>query len=337
MIQVNDKYGKLTVISLLLQYKQTQKSTRVLCQCSCGKKVLVSSRTLKAGKLNMCDDCFNKKIVNMRTRIRNANNMINQKFGHLTVIGRMPDFVKLRKINGIIKAVHDLMWLCVCDCKQHNQIIVRGTNSRNHQTQSCDCIRSQHALGIGLHDLVGQHFGYWTVLAFAGRKREPRGTWIVLWKCRCKCGTVKVLSAGSLTTGGTLSCGCHKLEVLRKKAKQGFGISKGEQFVMSYLKQHKIHYKTQVVFPNLLSKAKYPLSYDFYVPAYNLLIEYQGKQHYEPIPYFGGSKQFAIQQDNDFRKKQYAVMHHFKLLLIPYNDTHTQKINLLNEYLKQNG
>ena len=29
---------------------------------------------------------------------------------------------------------------------------------------------------------------------------------------------------------------------------------------------------------------------DFYLPKYNLFIEYNGKQHYEPIEYFGGQQ-----------------------------------------------
>ena len=34
------------------------------------------------------------------------------------------------------------------------------------------------------------------------------------------------------------------------------------------------------------------LSYDFYIPNNNVVIEFQGKQHFEPIEYFGGKEYF---------------------------------------------
>jgi len=63
-----------------------------------------------------------------------------------------------------------------------------------------------------LHDLDGKKFGKWTVLAFDrvnGKKS--------FWKCRCDCGTERSICRGSLTNGGSLSCGCARLESLKKK------------------------------------------------------------------------------------------------------------------------
>lgn len=52
----------------------------------------------------------------------------------------------------------------------------------------------------------------------------------------------------------------------------------------------------------------------------NLLIEFQGIQHYEPVEIFGGEKQFKIQQEHDKRKREYAINNNIKLLEIPYWD-----------------
>lgn len=62
------------------------------------------------------------------------------------------------------------------------------------------------------------------------------------------------------------------------------------------------------------------LSYDFYLPQYNVLVECQGIQHYEPIEYFGGEEQFKIQQEHDRRKREYAEKNGYKLLEIWYYD-----------------
>lgn len=34
---------------------------------------------------------------------------------------------------------------------------------------------------------------------------------------------------------------------------------------------------------------------DFYIPEYNIFIEYNGEQHYVPIEHFGGELQFSEQ------------------------------------------
>ena len=49
-----------------------------------------------------------------------------------------------------------------------------------------------------------------------------------------------------------------------------------------------------------------------------ILIEFQGKQHYEPIEYFGGQEQFKKQVHHDNLKRQYCKKYNYKLLEIPY-------------------
>jgi hypothetical protein len=41
------------------------------------------------------------------------------------------------------------------------------------------------------------------------------------------------------------------------------------------------------------------LSYDFFLPDFNLLIEYQGRQHFIPVERFGGEETFKIQLEHD--------------------------------------
>ena len=55
-----------------------------------------------------------------------------------------------------------------------------------------------------------------------------------------------------------------------------------------------------------LQKDKRKLSYDFYIPSKNLLIEYNGEQHYKSIKHFGGRKMFLLQKHHDWLKRKYA-------------------------------
>lgn len=63
------------------------------------------------------------------------------------------------------------------------------------------------------------------------------------------------------------------------------------------------------------------LSYDFYSPDYNLLIECQGKQHEQFCKGFHTTKEdFERQVEHDKRKKQYAKGNNIGLLEIWYYD-----------------
>ena len=59
-----------------------------------------------------------------------------------------------------------------------------------------------------LIDLTNKKFGRLTVLEIAGK--TSRG--IILWKCSCSCGNIKVVSGSKLTIGNTRSCGCYRKE-----------------------------------------------------------------------------------------------------------------------------
>lgn len=95
-------------------------------------------------------------------------------------------------------------------------------------------------------------------------------------------------------------------------------LSKGEQNIKNFLDKHKIVYVQQKTYETLVSDTKKYLSYDFYLPDYNLLIEYQGQQHEYPVDLFGGEKKFIRQQKFDKQKRDYAKLHNISLLEIWY-------------------
>lgn len=68
------------------------------------------------------------------------------------------------------------------------------------------------------------------------------------------------------------------------------------------------------------SKDKKSLPFDFYIPSKNLLIEYNGGQHYKSVKHFGGQNSFLIRKHHDWLKRKYARDNNIKLLTIPYWD-----------------
>ena len=104
--------------------------------------------------------------------------------------------------------------------------------------------------------------------------------------------------------------------------------SHGEEEIKRYLERNKIEYQWQKKFNDLYGDYTRRLSYDFYLPKYNLLIEYQGKQHYFPIKLFGGKEGFKRRKKYDNKKRLYAKNNNINLLEINYNDNIEEKLNI---------
>lgn len=107
--------------------------------------------------------------------------------------------------------------------------------------------------------------------------------------------------------------------------------SKGELRIEEYLIKHNITYEYQKKFNDCKNHNNRNLKFDFYLPNQNILIEYDGKQHYKPIKYFGGEKTFKIIKEYDNIKNEYVNNKNIKLIRISYND-----FNIIDEILSTN-
>lgn len=99
---------------------------------------------------------------------------------------------------------------------------------------------------------------------------------------------------------------------------------RGELLISLILDSKSIVYEVQKTFPNLTDIK--PLSYDFYIPSYNILIEYQGEQHYKSKEFFGGNNAFDTQRRHDKIKRNYATKNNIRLIEVPYTENTFTKI-----------
>ena len=111
--------------------------------------------------------------------------------------------------------------------------------------------------------------------------------------------------------------------------------SKGEVYIDKYLTLNQINYEPQKTFKNLVGIKNGLLSYDFYLPQYNLLIEYQGEFHDGNCNYYI-KVNLKNQKEHDKRKKEYAQNNHIELLEIWYYDFNKIE-SILDEQLNNNG
>lgn len=195
----------------------------------------------------------------------------------------------------------------------------------NEYTIRADALQSgatKHIKNVGKkcikNDLTGQRFGHVIVLYDTGF-RNNQGH--VRWHCKCDCGNEFDTYSTNLVDGHTRSCGCNKH-------------SKWEEFIADYLVSKSITFDHQKRFPDCKNKKGTDmLPFDFYIPKQNLLIEYDGLHHFEPVKGWGGEEKFKITQENDAIKNKYCKDKNIRLLRIPYWNTEDDIIKCIDNYM----
>jgi hypothetical protein len=105
--------------------------------------------------------------------------------------------------------------------------------------------------------------------------------------------------------------------------------SKGEQLVSKLLNENFIIYETQHKFIDCINpKTNYKLPFDFYLPDYNLCIEYDGRQHYISNDFFK-HEGLDKRQLRDELKNLYCKEKNIQLIRISYKENIFEKLKFL--------
>ena len=207
--------------------------------------------------------------------------LTGKTFGRLTIIQR--DFSKPSR-----KA----MWLCKCTCGK--QVIVGSDHLRSGHSKSCGCLQKEKAANVmrtiqpkGVatiaNDLTNQKYGLLTVLEYSHTNNKKR-----IWKCQCECGNIIYVTGSNLVTRHTSSCGCLKT-------------SQGEYQIEKLLKENNFIFVKEKTFDDCVN-----------------IIEFDGRQHFESIPEWGGEKGLSETQYRDSIKNNYCLANNIPLIRIPY-------------------
>lgn len=112
-------------------------------------------------------------------------------------------------------------------------------------------------------------------------------------------------------------------------------LSRGESRIVNFLIKNSIEYKSQYKFIDCKSKIELP--FDFFIPSYNICIEYNGIQHYQPVDFFGGQNGHKDQIKRDKIKNDYCHFNNIVLEIIKYNDIIEEKmIEIIIKYGEKN-
>lgn len=285
---VGKKFGKLTVTKI--QYgvlsKTGKQRTKCDCICDCGRSIVVEADRLVDGRLCSCG-CARKEIADKLSR-----DVVGLTFGRLTIIEELKDFTP-RKVR------------CLCECGR--EITVSKTDVMFGHTKSCGCLQRERTSAANTKNLTGVRYAN-GVVALNRTKINSHGVW--LWEFLCPyCGKTFEALPANVSEGKVGSCGC-------------LTISRGEAFVALCLDDLGAKYDTEYVISDC--KNINCLRFDFAVfndEGLACLIEYDGRQHYEAVEWFGGQEGLLLTQERDQIKNDYCAAHHIPLYRIKYDKT----------------
>ncbi|KRN09378.1 hypothetical protein [Liquorilactobacillus mali] len=106
-------------------------------------------------------------------------------------------------------------------------------------------------------------------------------------------------------------------------------ISKHERFIHQWFVDNNIKDIPQYKVEGL--KDKKDLRFDFYLPDYNIMIEYDGKQHYKAVDFFGGKEYKMKLNIHDRQKDKYCKDNNIKMIRLTYKFNEDEILDVLNE------
>lgn len=201
-----------------------------------------------------------------------------------------------------------------------NRIRRKSTGSKKPVKQCQKCAKKENNKRVAnlghsmIDDLIGQTFGNLTVMYITDKRRNGYN---VIWHCKCTCGNECDIKGSDLKRGHTTSCGCIK--------------SKGESKLIDIFVKNNILFKSQYYFNDCINpETNSHLRFDFYLPEYQCLIEYDGEQHYNYTNSGWNDKEhFDKGKIRDEIKNNYCKEKGIKLIRIPYWDYDKININYL--------
>ena len=95
-------------------------------------------------------------------------------------------------------------------------------------------------------------------------------------------------------------------------------MSKGEDYIVSLLRTAHVRFEREKTYSDLHGKRNVPLRFDFYLPDYQIHIEYDSEIHFQQVAHFTTHKGYLAARERDRKKNSYCLARGLKLYRIPY-------------------
>lgn len=343
--RVEDKFhGKIVVLS---KYKSARDKIKVRFEC-CGTVQAMLPGSVLAKERSLCKRCFDKSR-------EKTDNQFKREVRDL--VG--DEYIFLDPYQGALKKIRCRHNKCgnIWETKP-NRFLSGGGRCPSQGCIPKKAFKTEEEFLHDLHERVGSDF--LPVEAYQGNMVKIEFKHLKCgysWKVRpndlmnghgCPLCAKQVLwttkrlqeyfdteQEGKYSVVGEVTRAVDKVEVRHEpcgtvwKAKpsdlsNGHGCpvcneSHGEKSIRRWLDRLDIRYMAQKKFDGCRDVR--PLPFDFFLVNHRMVIEYDGRQHFEPFEFFGGSIQYEKTTSHDNIKNQYCIDHGIHILRIPYTIT----------------
>lgn len=277
--------------------------TQVEAVCDyCGEKYypLYRNYCIRKEKTNgkdCCNNCKTVKLIEKQNEIKHNN--ANRMFNKLQKIMNENNYKLLTSVEEYDGIYMEIKYICPIHGQQTQSLneILNG----NHLCRFCgyERMKSSHRKTVEeIENIINSIDGNLLLNPNDYTRCDKRNLWI-----RCSCGNKYYTSLRSFIRGKTRCDECTESE------------SRGEYTVRKWLEEHNINFIPQYVFDDC--RDTFPLPFDFYLPYYNMCLEYDGEQH--EYPHFG-KLNFESTIYHDGIKNQYCKDNDINLLRISYRN-----------------
>lgn len=279
----------------VLYYGANSSENSVLRCLDCGRRIEVNTGELfRARRKHICSKCHYK-----REDTKRNENILSERLaskGHTSI----SFFMKERK--GIR---HNMVSFICGKCGRTNEKEVANFLRQKYECGFCEGAKENKDTDTFISQLKERHGESFTLISEYYNAKTN-----ITVRCN-SCGFIRQVKPNSILTSGYCPK-CGKKE------------SKGEQQIKKFLDKTKIEFEFQKYFPEWSIGVHY---FDFYIPKYNLVLEFHGRQHYEFISHFHKAEEnFQYRLLKDKVKKESALSHGLNYASISYHIEDLEKV-----------
>ena len=296
------------------EYKNNKEKLKI--QCKCGSIFYRCFQDFKNHKRFYCQECSGNKVGLSRLKAEIESHgceLISQKYDNI--------FTSL-----LVK------------CKCGNIYETTWELFRKSKTKTCNECAEKIRKHRNQENKNGHYYNFEDVKSICESTGESKLLSVEYipnkkLKLECECGEIYEQNLYHIIdkVKNNIDIVCPKCMHRRNYEKMSTAtISSGEKEVMEYLISKNIKFKREYIFDDCFYNDV--LRFDFYLPNYNLCIEYDGIQHFKPVDIFGGEEGFKVQLIKDKIKDDYCKNNNINILRIPYYENTTEILD--NYFIK---
>lgn len=272
----------------------SSKKINVVCDY-CGNEYKTQYAMVVNGRKIIQKDCCSKctgKKTSEVSKIKRAKKYIEKAQKICDEYG----YILITTIDDYIDAKMNIDFICP---KHGKQTMMLDNLIHGHKCRLC----SYEERGNNLKHSI--QFVKKSIESINGNKllnpQDYKDTFTNNLNIQCSCGNIFTTSFSNYTKHNVntcFSCSCKE--------------SSGEKRIKEFLKLNNINFIQEKRFDDCRNIK--PLPFDFYLPDYNMCIEFDGQQHYKDV----GFGNYEKTKKHDIIKNEYCKNNNIDLLRIPY-------------------